>query len=151
MGTNKFCVQMTMVLKEAMRLYPPIPYTFRQAEKDIELRKSGLKIPKGMTVSIGIVGMHGDRDLWEGDEDVCEFKPDRFSSGKKSGYMAFGFGARRCAGERLAQMVQMAILSMILKRFVVRASSKYVYCSKMTLNHSCKKRETRRQRQCDKK
>ncbi|GLJ05630.1 hypothetical protein SUGI_0021780 [Cryptomeria japonica] len=90
---------MNMVLNESMRLYPPVSYTVRQAKTDIQLRE--LRIPKGMSVLINIVGMHEDPDIW-GENDVYEFMPDRFSNGeankKTGGFIPFGFGGRICVG-----------------------------------------------------
>eukprot|EP00253_Pinus_taeda_P026607 PITA_26607 len=118
---------MTIVLKESMRLYPPVSYTVRQAKQDVQLKS--FAIPKGMSVFINIVGMHGDPDIW-GEEDVYEFNPQRFlmmsnSKRKSGGFIPFGFGGRICPGERLAHMEQKAILSMILSKFAFSISPNY--------------------------
>lgn len=120
-------MQITIVLKESMRLYPPVSYTVRQAKQDVQLG-SALIIPKGMSVFVNIVGMHGDRDIWG--EDVYEFNPQRFlmmSNSKRNigGFIPFGFGGRICPGEKLAHMEQKVILSMILSKFSFSISPNY--------------------------
>lgn len=119
---------MNIVLKESMRLYPPVSYTVRQAKQDVQLG-SALVIPKGMSVFINIVGMHGDPDIW-GEDDVYEFNPQRFdiTSNRKresGGFIPFGFGGRICPGEKLAHMEQKAILSMLLSKFAFSISPNY--------------------------
>lgn len=118
---------MTIVLKESMRMYPPVSYTVRQAKQDVQL--GSFVIPKGMSVFINIVGMHGDPDIW-GEDDVYEFNPERFhmmgnSKKNNGGFIPFGFGGRICPGEKLAHMEQKAILSMILSKFVFSISPNY--------------------------
>lgn len=117
-------MQMNIVLEESMRLYPPVSYTVRQAKQDVQLG-SALVIPKGMSVFINIVGMHGDPDIWG--EDVYEFNPERFSNRKRKrgGFIPFGFGGRICPGEKLAHMEQKAILSMLLSKFSFSISPNY--------------------------
>lgn len=118
---------MTIVLKESMRLYPPVSYTVRQAKQNVQL--GSFVIPKGLSVFINIVGLHGDPDIW-GEDDAYEFNPERFhvmSNSKKNagGFIPFGFGGRICPGEKLAHMEQKAILSMILSKFSFSISPNY--------------------------
>uniref|UniRef100_A0A0D6R745 Cytochrome P450 n=1 Tax=Araucaria cunninghamii TaxID=56994 RepID=A0A0D6R745_ARACU len=126
---------MTMVLNESMRLYPPVAYTVRQAKQDLHV--GNLKIPKGMSVFINIVGMHEDPDTWARD-DVYEFKPERFSNGesskRNSGFMPFGFGGRVCIGEKMARMEQRAILSMIISKFTFSISPNYTHSPSFLLS-----------------
>eukprot|EP01018_Ginkgo_biloba_P032786 Gb_24246 [translate_table: standard] len=122
---------MSMVVKESMRLYPPVAYTVRQAREEMQL--GGYVIPKGMSVFINIVGMHEDPDIW-GHHDVYQFNPLRFSDDveieKKKrfdGFIPFGFGGRICVGERVATVEQKVILSLILSKFSFSLSPNYIH------------------------
>ncbi|KAJ1437555.1 Cytochrome P450 [Sesbania bispinosa] len=68
---------MTMVLYEVLRLYPPTVYFTRAVQKDLKL--GNLSLPAGIQVSIPILLIHHDRDIWG--DDAMEFKPERFSEG----------------------------------------------------------------------
>lgn len=123
---------MTMAMNEAMRLYPPVSYTVRQAKQDIKVGK--VELPKGMSVFINIVGMHHDPDIW-GYNDVFSFNPERFQNGNKmSGFMPFGFGGRVCVGEKMARMEHKAILTMILSRFSFCLSPNYIHSPSFALS-----------------
>ncbi|GLJ21843.1 hypothetical protein SUGI_0408360 [Cryptomeria japonica] len=126
---------MTMVINESMRLYPPVSYTVRQAKQDMKM--GNLKIPKGMSMLINILGMHQDPQLW-GRQDVYEFDPKRFSNveniKKNNGYIPFGFGGRICPGEKVARLEQKAILSLIVSKFSFTVSPNYVHSPKSLLS-----------------
>ncbi|PWA80366.1 cytochrome P450 714C2 [Artemisia annua] len=95
---------LTMVIQEALRLYPPVAFTVRETLKDIKFKN--ILIPKGINVQIVIPMLHQQAELWG--SDVYEFKPERFAEGTKSAckipqaYMPFGMGPRICAGQHFA-------------------------------------------------
>nr|GEY93180.1 cytochrome P450 714C2 [Tanacetum cinerariifolium] len=68
-----------MVIQEALRLYPPVAFTVREALKDIQFRN--ILIPKGIDVQTVIPMLHQHPELWG--PDVYEFKPERFAEGTK--------------------------------------------------------------------
>nr|GEY96222.1 cytochrome P450 [Tanacetum cinerariifolium] len=70
---------LTMVIQEALRLYPPVAFTVREALKDIQFRN--ILIPKGIDVQTVIPMLHQHPELWG--PDVYEFKPERFAEGTK--------------------------------------------------------------------
>lgn len=61
-----------MVVKESLRLYPSVVRLHRLCKKDVEI--NGLLIPKGTVVSIPILVLHNDSELWVEPE---EFHPER--------------------------------------------------------------------------
>ena len=61
------------VIKEAMRLYPPVFQIYRELAEDIEL--NGHLIPKGMHISITICIIQRHPDIWE---NPNAFDPLRF-------------------------------------------------------------------------
>ncbi|KAF9595780.1 hypothetical protein IFM89_004182 [Coptis chinensis] len=68
---------LTMVVLEALRLYPPAPFLLREALEPIKL--NALNIPKGVNVRCPIVNLQKDPEVWGPEARV--FNPDRFSHG----------------------------------------------------------------------
>ncbi|XP_054814846.1 cytochrome P450 72A397-like [Prosopis cineraria] len=118
----------TMILYEVLRLYPPIVWLERYADKDMKLGK--LSIPGGVQLGIPILMMHHDQQLWG--DDAKEFKPDRFSEGiskaskgSSFAFFPFGGGARTCLGQNFALLNAKVALSLILQRFSFELSPSY--------------------------
>lgn len=87
------------VLKESMRLRPPVPFIGRKPSTDIQLRKG--TVPKGSMVIINIMHLHRNPKIWG--ENVYEFDPDRFlpenvAKRPPFSYIPFSGGARNCIG-----------------------------------------------------
>ncbi|KFK35547.1 hypothetical protein AALP_AA4G004900 [Arabis alpina] len=96
-----------MVINESLRLGSLSPAMFRKAVSDVEIK--GYTIPKGWIVLVVPSVLHYDSQIYE---NPCEFNPWRWEgkellSGSKT-FMAFGGGARLCAGAEFARL-QIAI------------------------------------------
>ncbi|KAG5831129.1 hypothetical protein ANANG_G00300560 [Anguilla anguilla] len=83
------------VIKETLRINPPVPGGFRVALKTFEL--NGYQIPKGWNVIYSICDTHDGADAFP---DKQEFRPERFmastsSASSRFSYIPFGGGARR--------------------------------------------------------
>lgn len=100
------------VLKEAMRLYPPVWAITRRARNVTVV--GGFRFPRSSNVLINIVGIHRDPALWDRSD---EFIPTRFGSGKEDPqfYLPFGVGMRRCVGLHMG----LAEACRIISRFSV--------------------------------
>lgn len=108
--------------KEAMRLFPPIPFIGRVLDESIKL--DGVTIPKGTTVFINIFGLHRNSNHFEKPE---EFIPARFLDGadKKRhpfAYIPFSAGAKNCIGQRFAYRQGKVVLAKVLLRYTFKAS-----------------------------
>ncbi|KAA8550479.1 hypothetical protein F0562_002163 [Nyssa sinensis] len=118
---------LTMVIQEAMRLYPPTSFIAREALEDMKL--GDIYIPKGVNLWIPITTLHRLPELWG--EDVDEFKPERFAHGIygsckfPQAYLPFGNGPRSCLGQKFAMMELKVLLSNILSKFSLSISPKY--------------------------
>jgi cytochrome P450 len=102
------------VIKEALRLYPPIHVGNRQASEDLELH--GYRVPAGTRVMYSIYLSHRDPDYWTGPED---FNPDRFDRQAEDErppftYVPFGGGPRNCIGAAFAQVESKVVLARLL-------------------------------------
>ncbi|KAK4273793.1 hypothetical protein QN277_017122 [Acacia crassicarpa] len=116
--------KMTMVIQEALRLYPPAAFVSREAYGDIKI--GNLLVPKGVCVWTLIPRLHRDPDIWG--PDANEFKPERFSDGVSKackfaqGYVPFGVGNRLCLGKNFALVELKVVLALILSRFTFSLS-----------------------------
>ncbi|VVD04284.1 unnamed protein product, partial [Leptidea sinapis] len=107
-----------MVLKESLRLYPPVPLITRKPTEEITLPSSGYTIPVQTGIIISIWGAHRDPNYWGPDADC--FKPERFEAGGKTGFfMPFSTGPRNCIGYQYASFTAKSALASILRQFKV--------------------------------
>ncbi|UCD97551.1 MAG: cytochrome P450 [Chloroflexota bacterium] len=105
------------VVSEAMRLYPPLPLTLRQAKEDDILEGYPIKANSG--IFINIYSAHHNPDVWENPEgfDPERFLPDRIKDVPRFAYVPFGGGPRQCIGNNFALMESVLALSMINQRY----------------------------------
>jgi cytochrome P450 len=111
-----------MVIKEVLRLKPPVTWTARQC-KEHNVTLNGSIIPKGAEIIIPIQEIHRDPHLWECPE---HFDPDRFSSaGRRSctnfSFLPFMMGQRRCIGRNLAMLEIKTVISRIVREFEIES------------------------------
>jgi cytochrome P450 len=101
------------VVKEAMRLYPPVPSVGREALADCEI--GGYPVPKGTQISLIQWVAHRD-PRWYGEPE--SFKPERWDNDlarrlPRCAYFPFGDGPRVCIGSHFAMMEAVLILATI--------------------------------------
>lgn len=106
-----------MVIKEAMRLYPPPTVITREPTKDCEI--GGYRIPAGYYILIVPWVMHRHRDYFKAPE---EFRPQRWANDfekqlPKGVYFPFGSGPRICIAKDFAMMEAVLILATIVQKF----------------------------------
>eukprot|EP00064_Thunnus_orientalis_P003692 superscaffoldBa00000312_g3703 len=104
------------VIKETLRINPPVPGGFRVALKTFEL--NGYQIPKGWNVIYSICDTHDVADIFPNKED---FQPERFmtkplTDSSRFQYIPFGGGSRMCVGKEFAKV--------LLKIFLVEVVTK---------------------------
>ncbi len=109
-------VLVQQVLKESMRLYPPVPMLSRQCVAPTRL--DGVEIEPGATVVLPIYAIHRHTRRWE-EPDV--FDPGRFARENEAKipryqYLPFGAGPRICIGMAFAMIEATAMLATLLQK-----------------------------------
>jgi cytochrome P450 len=101
------------VIKESLRLYPPIHIGNRRVAE--ELQFSDGSIPAGERMFYSIYLTHRDPQIWENAEAFC---PERFAHGRKTppfSYVPFGGGPRACIGAAFGQAEARIVLRRLLQ------------------------------------
>jgi cytochrome P450 len=104
------------VIKEAMRLHPPVYMTGRRNRRPVEL--GGHRFESKHTFMINIIGMHRRPDVFGTPEafDPDRWEPGRETSEMRHAFIPFGGGPRICIGNHFALMEAQLILATWLQR-----------------------------------
>ncbi len=101
------------VIKESLRLYPPIHIGNRVIVEDVAF--DGERLPAGERLFYSIYLTHRDPAYWNNAE---EFRPERFARGRKTppfAYVPFGGGPRACIGAAFGQAEARLVLGRLLQ------------------------------------
>ncbi len=102
------------VVKESLRILPPVPWNGRICSRDTEL--GGYRLPAGCEVLAGIHHTHHMPELYPLPE---RFDPARWETITPTGYeyQPFSAGPRICIGAGFAVLEIKIVLAMLLSRF----------------------------------
>jgi len=127
------------VLKETLRLYPPVPFISREVKEDTVLGLSKpfrgtdgqmfheIPLAKDTEIYLGILGSNTNIELWG--DDAGEWKPERWLSplpktleeaeipGVYSHLMTFTGGQKSCIGFKFAEVTIKTSLATLLPTF----------------------------------
>lgn len=101
------------VIKEALRLYPPIHIGNRRLAEPLQIE--GVTVPAGERLMLSSYLTHRDPAHWEHPD---EFLPERFAHGRRQPPMAFipfGGGPRACIGAAFAQVEARLVIARLLQ------------------------------------
>jgi cytochrome P450 len=109
-----------MVVREAMRLYPPVWVISRRTIEADQL--AGFTVPPGTDVFFSPYFVHRHPAFWNEPE---QFMPERFADDgeaerPKLTYLPFSAGAHHCIGETLAIYEMLVHLNRFARRFSLR-------------------------------
>jgi len=116
-----------LVMKEALRLYPPLPTIPRTAIRDCEF--AGYKIKRGEIVNVSPYFTSRDPDIWS---EPDRFDPMRFSAERaedrrhKHAWIPFGGGAHKCLGIKFAELQVKLVIFHLLKNYQLEVTPDYV-------------------------
>jgi cytochrome P450 len=109
---------LTLVMKEILRRYPPLPVIPRVATADFDF--AGYRIPKDTMVVISPIHTHHMTEWWD---DPFRFDPERFAPGRAEderhthSWVPFGGGPHLCLGLRFAEIQIKAIMHQMVQRY----------------------------------
>ncbi|THU80948.1 cytochrome P450 [Dendrothele bispora CBS 962.96] len=118
----KDLVWLDAVVMESLRIYPPVPMTFRQAATTDYI--DGVLVPKGTLFYVPIRVVNTLVDIWG--EDAEEFRPSRWLPGNvpekyntnpSLSMMSFLAGPHACIGKTMAIVEMKAVLAALIANF----------------------------------
>lgn len=118
---------MTLAMKEALRICPPVPMLPRGTARECEFNNA--RIPAGTMVSISPWLTHKLPQWWR---DPEAFDPERFAPARGEDrqhpflWVPFGGGAHKCIGLHFGQMEIKTVLHQMLLRFRWSVPADYV-------------------------
>jgi cytochrome P450 len=107
-----------LVMKECLRLVPPVPVLARRTVKDTEVL--GLPIPAGRLTAVMVHLSHHQEELWA---DPERFDPERFAAHRREdkvhrhAWEPFGGGVHKCLGMFFAGIEVKLILHQMLRQY----------------------------------
>jgi cytochrome P450 len=104
------------VLRESLRLHPPVHTIGRQASRPVEV--DGLRFAAGAIVAVSPLLLHRRADYFP---EPQAFRPERFAAGAaeripRHAYLPFGAGPRVCVGAQLASTASALALATLCQR-----------------------------------
>ncbi|EFA09279.1 cytochrome P450 4c3 isoform X2 [Tribolium castaneum] len=103
------------VIKEALRLYPSVPFYGREITENVEY--DGKLLPKGDILLIFAFGIHRNEKYFPNPE---KFDPDRFHNMDNKtpyAYIPFSAGPRNCIGQKFAMLEMKSTVSKVLRQY----------------------------------
>ena len=106
------------VMKEALRLIPPVGGGFRKAIKSFEF--NGYFIPEGVSVLYQVNNTHKDSSVYT---EPAEFDPERFAPSRSEDkskpfvYIPFGGGVRECIGKEFAKLEMKLFAALLVRNY----------------------------------
>jgi cytochrome P450 len=113
--TQEKRVLLDQVIKESLRLYPPIHIGNRRVSQEMEFCEGN--IPAGERMFYSIYLTHRDPEIWENPDQFC---PERYTHGRKTppfSYVPFGGGPRACIGAAFGQAEARLVIARLLQTY----------------------------------
>ena len=116
----------TMVVKEAMRLYPAAHGMPRQSKAPFEA--DGYTIPAEYAVIVSAYATHRHPKFWD---DPLSFNPERFTPEREKArhryaYFPFGGGPRACIGQYFSMLESVIVTAMLMRAYEVKTTQRQV-------------------------
>jgi cytochrome P450/NADPH-cytochrome P450 reductase len=111
----------TQVIRETLRIYPPMPVTIRRSLKDGAL--GPYRIRKDDIILVGTLAAQRDPRYWGPNPD--KFDPDQFETDRVAGrprnaFIPFSIGRRQCMAQEVTFMMLRVVLFEIYRHYLLR-------------------------------
>lgn len=127
------------VIKESLRLCPPVPVIGRRLEEDLPMGKYFYRlyfaelyqnlfsvlgkyiIPKESYLYVSIYDLHHNPKYWDDPEkfDPDRFLPDNAAKRHPFAYVPFSAGSRNCIGQRFVMLEMKSFVTKVLREYVL--------------------------------
>ncbi|XP_023210866.1 cytochrome P450 4C1-like isoform X1 [Centruroides sculpturatus] len=109
------------VVKESIRIYPPVPFILRKNPSDLKV--GDYILPANSSLVINIYGIHHNPTVFVNPEvfDPDRFLPENCEKRHPFAFVPFSAGPRNCIGQRFAMMEMKTVLSNVLRHFRVKS------------------------------
>ncbi|GGB71855.1 hypothetical protein GCM10010833_28810 [Blastomonas aquatica] len=102
--------RLAAIIRETLRLYPPLPFIYREPIEDMDLPVG--RVRKGEMICVSPYVVHRHHALWHDPEVFdCNRAAETYQGFP---YMPFGLGARRCVGAAAGPELAIEILDGLL-------------------------------------
>jgi len=109
------------ILKESLRLCPPVSLFNRRAYED-RILGGKYQISTDDLLTVHVPMLHRDRSIWGDHAEVFDpdghFRPEAEQARPGNAFKPFGTGQRSCIGRQFAMQEAALLLGMILQRFL---------------------------------
>ncbi|XP_035700981.1 probable cytochrome P450 4ac1 [Folsomia candida] len=114
-----------MVLKETMRIIPPVPALVRKVMEEMDVG-NGLVIPKNTNVFIPLLTVHHDPKVYPkpGEFIPERFLPENVLNRHRYSYLPFSAGERICIGEKYVMPQMKFVVAKILYKYEILTKMK---------------------------
>lgn len=113
------------VIRESLRLYPPVHMGSRLAAKDLNFK--GYHIPKGNRVVYSIYLTQRHKDFWDRPHKFIPQRHEKRTIQTPYAWLAFGGGPRNCIGTAFGLIEAKVILTRVFQRFNLQLLSRKVH------------------------
>lgn len=115
------------VIKEALRMWPSIPFVARQMTQDLTVGSTANNgnryvVPKGATCMVFTQVLHNNPKYYPKPDtfDPDRFLPEEVAKRHPFAYIPFSAGPRNCIGQKFAQMEVKVILAKLLRNYHIK-------------------------------
>ncbi|MGE5131761.1 MAG: cytochrome P450 [Gemmatimonadota bacterium] len=111
----------TQVIKETLRIYPPMPVTIRRSLRDGTLGR--YRVRNGDIILVGTLAAQRDPRYWGPDPgrfDPDHFAPDRVAERPRHAFIPFSIGKRQCMAQEVTFMMLRVVLCEICQHYRLR-------------------------------
>ncbi|XP_023238384.1 cytochrome P450 4C1-like [Centruroides sculpturatus] len=107
------------VIKESIRIYPPVPVISRKNPYEIKI--DDYVLPPKSTFVICMYAIHHNPSVYENPEvfDPDRFLPENFKQLHPYAFLPFSAGPRNCLGGKVAMVAMKTVLANVLRNFKV--------------------------------
>ena len=117
------CLPLEQVMRETLRLAPPVPFFTRNVSQDRSVTLGGYEIPAGTQIFINNWAIHRNPSYWPNPE---QFMPERWDPDTMEAnpfgsqyFFPFGRGKRACIGQHFAEYFIKLSLAVLLSKLEV--------------------------------